>query len=142
MIDSFGWNLTVVGALLCLAYGWFLIALGRSQRVRFGKTGLIVGVIGALVLAGMAVVKPLHDVSKPKAKRVISMTVASKGYPTASQGVVRFEKLLSVATRTTQKVGRRPSKNHVAYESPSGKLEWVTREEYRELLRKKREQRD
>ncbi len=125
------WIATIVGALLCLVYSWFLSVVGQSQRVRFGKVSPAIGIVGALILAGMAVVGPSHI---PKHEGVVLMSrYTDEGYPIFPKGAFRHAKLLSVVSRTIQEVGQRPSKDHLAYEHPTGKLEWVTKDQYKKL---------
>lgn len=129
------WIATVGGALLCLTYSWFLGAKARSRGIRFGRMSTAVGVAGALVLAGMAVVGPPRTLQP---EGVISVYTA-EGYPIFPQSRARFTELLSIAMRTTQEVGRRPSKDHVAYEDPAtGKMKWVTSSEYKQLVKARR----
>lgn len=128
------WIATVVGALLCLVISWFLAVVSRSQGVRFGKAGPAIGITGALVLAGMAVVGPLRV---SESKEVVSMeSYTNEGYPIFSKGSLRHRQILSVFARTIQEVGSRPSENHFPFEHPDGKLEWVTKEKYTELKTK------
>lgn len=128
------WNQTVAGAVLCLLYGWFLTFFAQYQGIRVSKMGLLCCMSGLIVLAGMAVVSPTR-ISKPEGMPPMHIRTL-EGFPRASQSEIRFKKLLSIAARTTEKVGRKPSKDHRAYESSSGKLSWVTKEERAKLLKR------
>lgn len=128
MTDLFSWNVTIVGALICLFYSWFLGALGRSQNVRFGKVGPILGIVGALVLAGMAFTGPLYN---SKVNKAISMSEDVK------EGRLANLKRRSLAIRTIQKAGPRPDRDHLPFEFPDGSLGWVTTSEYKKLNKRK-----
>lgn len=137
MTDLFSWNVTIIGALLCLLYCWFLAVLGRSQKVRFGKVVPVLGIVGTFVLAGMAYVGPLHN---PKSEGVHPMndTVVVGEDPEIVEARRANRKHLSLVRRTRTKLGPRPSGDHVAWEYPDGKLAWVTKDEYLELRREQR----
>ena len=126
------WNITVAGAVLCLIFSWFLGIVSRSQGIQFGKTGLVVGIVGVMVLVGMAAVSPL----RASKKRTVSMPTlyTLDGYPRAQVGVANYARILSVTARAMQEVGPRPSKNHLAFEFPNGDLKWVTKLRYVELI--------
>lgn len=131
MDASPAWIATVAVAVVCLAYSWLLGIAARRHGIHLGRIGPTVGVAGALILAGMAVVGPQKLVER---KAVDSMqTYTLEGYPRISRSVAHYAKLLSIASRTTHEVGRRPSKNHVAYEHSDGKLEWITKKKYAKL---------
>lgn len=127
------WIATIAGAVLCLTYGWLLSIAARCHGIQFGRMGSTVGVVGALVLMAMAIVGPQKHLERRKVEPMQAYTL--EGYPRISQGAIRYAKLLSIASRTTQEVGRSPSKNHVAYEHRDGRLEWVTKKKYAILVR-------
>lgn len=135
MTDSVEWDLTIIGALLCLVYSWFIAAVGRSQGIRFGKIGPAVGISGALILAGMAVVGPPHV---SKFERVIPMNDHTIEIdPHINEANLINLKRRSLAIRTTREAGPKPSKDHTAWEYPNGRLAWVTKLEYQKLKKGK-----
>lgn len=129
---SSSWIATVMVAVVCLAYSWLLGIAARRHEIHLGMIGPTVGVVGTLILAAMAVVGPS---SKFEKKRVVMPVLISEGYSRASAGETRRMQLLSIVSRATDKLGTRPSDDHVAYEHPNGRLEWVTKEKYAKLIK-------
>jgi len=129
------WNAVVAGSVLCLIFSWFLGVVGRSQGVQFGVIGPIVGVVGALVLTGLAIAGPLHNVESydSKIKEIISM------HTTQINADLANLKHRSLMVRAIQKLGPRPDRNHLPFEHPDGVLVWVTKEKYRKLKKEKKE---
>lgn len=119
---SFEWIVTVVGAVLCVVYSWFLGIMGRSQEMPIGKISLPIGIVGILILASMAIVGPVQNV-EPKGMYLMD----NKHLDPANV------KSRSLMVRTIRKAGRRPDRNHLPYECSDGRLAWVTKEEYRKL---------
>lgn len=124
---EFEWTITVVGAVLCLLYGWCLNAIACFYRVRFSKVGSLVGMVGMVVLVGMAMVGPKNVAdTKHSIAAELSITV-SNANPSAKE-------LRSIASQTMKRVGKRPSDNHIAYQDENGNLMWVTKSDYANLL--------
>lgn len=124
------WIATILGALLCLTISWFLSAVSHSQGVRLGKVGPAIGIAGALVLAGMAVVGPLHD-SKSEGFHIMSNYI--------TEGRLENLKRRSLMVRTIREAGRRPDRDHLPFKHSDGKLVWVTKEEFRKLKKEEKE---
>lgn len=122
------WNAVVAGSVLCLVFSWFLGVVGRSQEVQFGKIGPIVGIVGVLILAGLAVAGPSHSVESydSKIKGIISM------HNTQINADLANLKRRSLMIRAIHELGK-PDKDHVPYEYPDGRLAWIHRKEYRKL---------
>lgn len=125
--------ITVVGAVVCLLYGWLIGVAARAGGISSGIHGPVIGIIGTVVLAGLA----LTGNADVQRQTEVDSEYTAEGYPKVSKGAVYYEQLLSIAARTTEQYGLRPSTNHVAYEYSNGDLAWVTKEEYREFLRNK-----
>jgi len=128
----FEWIVTVSGALLCLMFYVFLDKIGRNQRVKFGKVGPAVGILGALMLTAMAIVGPSRNL---ESERKI-MTIKEK--QDVPQRTLLHKKLVSLYYITLNKVGKRPSKDHVAYEDEKGKLSWILKDNYLKILIKQK----
>lgn len=134
-MNSLEWNLVVCGTVICLYYSCLLGNMGRTQEVRLlTVTGLGAGVVGVIVLTGMALVRPSHNQVLER-NDVMSIHhshngFTDEGYPKSD----RFEKLLSIVQRTNKELGQRPTKDHVAHEDKTGKLSWVTKQEYKKLI--------
>ena len=60
MVPPFGWTVTIMGAVLCLLYGWFLGRLKDSIGGYIEKVGFVIAAVGALTLTAMAFVGPSH----------------------------------------------------------------------------------
>ena len=132
------WNVTIAGCVLCLVFSWFLGVVSRSQGVRFGMIGPIVGIVGTFVLAGLAVSGPLHNPSPEFERGVVLMhTHTIKTDLHTVEGDLANLIRRSLVVRTMREAGRRPSRNHLPWEYSHGKLEWVTKEEYKKLRRMK-----
>lgn len=129
----FDWVVTVAGALLCLIFYVFLDKIGRNQRVKFGKIGPVVGIAGAVMLTAMAIVGRSSRDMEPKR----TMVIMEKKHGTIQRSNLH-KKLISLYYRTLEKVGKRPSKDHVAYEDENGKLSWILKENYIKILIKQR----
>lgn len=135
MISVFGWNVTIVGALVCLAYCWFLSSLGRSQRVRFGKIGPVLGIIGALVLAGMAVAKSIN-VSKIEGVMVPMVTTnIVETDPDVIKAKQANNEALGLTLRTIRVAGPRPSRDHFPYRDSDRNFKWGSKDDYRTYKR-------
>ena len=135
---SFEWIATIVGAIMCLVYSWFLIVMDRSHGLPFKKVSLLVGLAGMLVLAGMAIVGPPH-ISELEGVNLMSDPVIVETDPNAIEATLANKKRRSLAIRMMDKIGRRPSKNHLPWEYPDGKLAWVTKSEYEKLRKEEKE---
>lgn len=129
------WNVTIVGAVLCVIFSWFLGIVSRSQEVQFGKTGLIVGIVGVFILAGMAVTGPLHVPVPDSKKEYIMSSHKIETNPEMIQAIAANFKIRALVIRTKQALGKRPDRDHIPYEHSDGTLEWVTKSERRELRR-------
>lgn len=128
------WNAVVAGSVLCLIFSWFLGVVGRSQDVQFGKIGPIVGIVGTLILTGLAVVGPPH-VTKFEGVSLMRKPVVVKTDLHTVEGSLSNLKRRSLVIRTMRKIGPRPDKDHLPYEYSDGKLSWVTKSEYVKLKR-------
>jgi len=137
-MNSLEWNLVVCGTVICLYYSCLLGNMGRTQRVLpLTITGLGVGVVGVVILTGMALVGPSHNQVSERddvmGAHSLHRGFTDEGYPKSD----RFEKLLSIVQRTNKELGKRPTKDHVAHEDKTGKLSWVTKQEYKKLITEK-----
>ena len=56
------WHVTIVGAVVCLLYGWCLSFLTRSDGDKIDTAGPLIAAAGAVVLTAMAVVNPARVV--------------------------------------------------------------------------------
>lgn len=130
------WNMTVAGCVLCIIFCWFLGILERWEGIQFGRIRFIVGCVGVIVLTGLAVSNPLHI---PEFEGVhpmnnfeieTSLHVVEAGLANA--------KRLDLVTRTRNKLGGMPSKEHLPWEYPDGRLAWVTKDEYIKLRTEQR----
>ena len=135
------WNMTVAGCVLCIIFCWFLGILKRWEGVQFGKIGFIVGCVGVLVLTGLAISNPLHNLEHEGSVIVNGKKIEAEveTNPLIIQAGLDNLKRKSLAVRTSSEVGRRPSKAHTAWEFPDGRLTWVTKSEYRKLKEEEKE---
>lgn len=129
--------MTVAGCVLCIIFCWFLGILDRWEGIRFGKIGFIVGCVGVLVLTGLAVSNPLHI---PEFEGVIIVNDAEvvDADSDVVKGTLANVKRLDLVTRTRNKLGGMPSKEHLPWEYPDGRLAWVTKDEYIKLRTEQR----
>ena len=138
MTDLLSWNVTVIGAVLCLLYCWFLAVLGRSQKVRFGKIVTVLGIVGTLVLAGMAFVGPLHNPEFEGRGTMSAAGVIVDPDPNVIKGTLDNVRRLDLVNRAVIKLGPKPSKEHLPWKYPDGRLAWVAKDEYIRLRTEQR----
>jgi len=139
----FEWTITVVGAVLCVLYGWCLNSVARNQTIWIVKIGPLISVVGTVILAGMAM-SGHGDVAEhigtvPEYSIVVAPErVVVEEVP---ENRIRWDSILSTS-RASHEIEFRPSKSHIAHKDVDGELSWVTWEGYRVLASEKRKRDD
>lgn len=127
------WTTTVAGAVLCVAYGWWLAAIARDKIVWIGRAAPLISAVGTVILAGMAL-SGHTDAVETGGGLVVNFTAPERVVTGAvPEDKIRFEDMLLVTRQAIREVGPKPSKSYFAYKDANGKFSWVTREDYRLL---------
>ncbi len=136
----FDWTITVVGAVLCILYGWCLHSSARNQTIWIVKIGPLIVIIGTVTLAGMAMSGHADVAEDVGTVPEYSIVVAPERLvaEAVSEDMIRSRDVFSSSLQLTNEVGARPSTDHVVYANAYGELSWITKDEYKVILRKGR----
>lgn len=136
-MDPFERNLLVIGCVLCPVYCWLIGVIYRSQNLKVSKASFAIGATGVLILSGLAVTSHSRE---PILEKSESMNAVHSGYTKEGYAKVPhlWDNFLSITQRATKELGNKPTKDHVAYEDESGKLSWVSKDNYKKLIKERK----
>ena len=119
---------SIICILLCLIavatiiYG-FLMKINNRFGIKFFKVNVPIILVGVLLLTTVnqndLCIPLVHSCDKEITRKDLS----------------DLSYLSSVLEKTKREVGKMPSNSHRAYEDEHGKVSWVTKSEYKKLLR-------
>ncbi len=138
LMDPFDRNLLVIGCVLCPIYCWLIGVIYRSQNLKVSKAGFAIGATGILVLSGLAITS--HSCEPILEENTMNTNAVHNGYTEEGYAKVPhlWDKLLSLSQRARKELGERPSKDHLAYEDDNGKVTWVTKDNFKKLVKEKK----